>query len=75
MPRVGLVRSVTRSSRRASASDPYEAIEALLPRERFSASVDEAAKLAKPDDFDYLGPFEFRAGLPSSSSSCSATVS
>ena len=40
---------------RASASDPYGAIEALLPWARFCASVDEAARLAKPDDFDYLG--------------------
>jgi len=40
---------------RADARDPYEAIETLLPWERFCASVDEAARLAKPDDFDYLG--------------------
>lgn len=35
-------------------SDPFAAIEAIIPWEQFSASISEAEKLAQPEDFDYL---------------------
>lgn len=35
-------------------SDPYAAIEAILPWETFAATVTEAQKLAPPEEFDYL---------------------
>ncbi len=34
--------------------DPFAAIEAIMPWERFSESVTEAEKLAQPEEFDYL---------------------
>ena len=37
-----------------TGGDPFAAIEAILPWERFSESVSEAEKLAQPEDFDYL---------------------
>ena len=37
-----------------SGSDPFTAIEAIIPWEAFVQSVTEAQKLARPDDFDYL---------------------
>jgi TnpA family transposase len=39
---------------RDEAADPYAAIEAILPWDSFRASVEEAAKLAQPADFDFL---------------------
>jgi TnpA family transposase len=39
---------------RDEAADPYGAIEAILPWDAFRASVAEAAKLARPADFDFL---------------------
>jgi TnpA family transposase len=39
---------------RDEATDPYRAIEAILPWDTFRASVEEAAKLAQPADFDFL---------------------
>jgi TnpA family transposase len=39
---------------REEAADPYGAIEAILPWDSFRASVEEAAKLARPADFDFL---------------------
>ena len=35
-------------------TDPFAAIEAVLPWETFSESVVEAERLAQPEDFDYL---------------------
>jgi hypothetical protein len=37
-----------------TGGDPFAAIEAILPWERFSESVTEAETLAQPEDFDYL---------------------
>lgn len=37
-----------------TGSDPYAAIEAIMPWEVFSASITEAEKLAQSEDFDYL---------------------
>ena len=37
-----------------SGADPFAAIEAILPWEKFTQSVTEARKLAGTDDFDYL---------------------
>ena len=37
-----------------SGSDPFAAIEAILPWEGFSESVNEVEKLAQSEDFDYL---------------------
>jgi TnpA family transposase len=37
-----------------SGSDPFAAIEAIMPWEAFAASVTEAQKLAQPEDFDFL---------------------
>ena len=37
-----------------TGGDPFAAIEAIMPWERFSESVTEAEKLAQPEDFDYL---------------------
>ena len=37
-----------------TGDDPFAAIEAIIPWERFSESVTEAEKLAQPEDFDYL---------------------
>jgi hypothetical protein len=34
--------------------DPFAAIEAIVSWEEFAASITEAQKLAKPDDFDFL---------------------
>lgn len=39
---------------KAQDGDPYEAIEAVMEWPRFVASVEEAEKLARPKDFDYL---------------------
>ncbi|GHO57529.1 hypothetical protein [Ktedonobacter robiniae] len=36
------------------ATDPYQALEAVVPWERFVASVEEAGTLARPRDPDYL---------------------
>jgi hypothetical protein len=36
------------------ATDPYQAVEAVVPWERFVASVEEAGTLARPRDLDYL---------------------
>lgn len=36
------------------ATDPYQALEAVVPWERFVASVEEAGTLARPRDLDYL---------------------
>ena len=36
-------------------SDPFEAIERVVSWEQFTQSVQEAEKLARPEDFDYLG--------------------
>jgi hypothetical protein len=40
-------------ARRAGA-DPFGAIEAVLPWEHFTASIEEAEKLAQPEGFDFL---------------------
>ena len=37
-----------------SGTDPFAAIEAVMPWEAFTASVAEAQKLAQPADFDFL---------------------
>ena len=37
-----------------SGSDPFAAIESIIPWDAFSASINEAEKLARPEDFDYL---------------------
>ena len=37
-----------------SGGDPFAAIEAVMPWERFEASVGEALKLAQPEGFDFL---------------------
>ncbi|MGD2092023.1 MAG: Tn3 family transposase [Candidatus Aminicenantes bacterium] len=37
-----------------SGGDPFAAIEAIIPWEMFSDSVNEAEKLAQPKEFDYL---------------------
>lgn len=37
-----------------SGSDPFVAIEAIIPWEAFRESIDEAEKLAQPEEFDYL---------------------
>ena len=39
---------------RKSGSDPFAAIESVIPWDTFSASVEEANKLAQSEDFDYL---------------------
>ncbi len=39
---------------RQQGGDPFAAIEAVLPWERFRESIEEAEKLARPEDFDYL---------------------
>jgi hypothetical protein len=39
---------------RQQGGDPFAAIEAVLPWERFRESIEEAEKLAQPEDFDYL---------------------
>jgi TnpA family transposase len=39
---------------RQQGSDPFAAIEAVLPWERFTESIEEAEKLAQPEDFDFL---------------------
>lgn len=36
------------------ATDPYQALEVVVPWERFVASVEEAGTLARPRDLDYL---------------------
>jgi hypothetical protein len=37
-----------------SGDDPFAAIEAIIPWDVFSESINEAEKLARPEDFDYL---------------------
>lgn len=37
-----------------SGSDPFAAIEAVMPWDTFAASVTEAQTLARPADFDFL---------------------
>lgn len=37
-----------------SGSNPFAAIETIMPWEAFAASVTEAQKLAQPEDFDFL---------------------
>jgi len=37
-----------------SGGDPFAAIEAVLPWDAFAESVNEAQKLAQPEDFDFL---------------------
>jgi TnpA family transposase len=37
-----------------SGGDPFAAIEAIIPWDLFSESINEAEKLAQPEDFDYL---------------------
>jgi TnpA family transposase len=37
-----------------SGGDPFVAIESVISWDAFAASVDEAQKLAQPDDFDFL---------------------
>ncbi len=37
-----------------SGSDPYAAIEAVIPRDEFTESVSEAELLARPEGFDHL---------------------
>jgi hypothetical protein len=37
-----------------SGSDPFAAIEAIIPWDAFSESITEAEKLAQPENFDYL---------------------
>ena len=39
---------------KTQAVDPFPEIEKLMPWEAFLASVEEAAKLARPEDFDHL---------------------
>ncbi|MBA3969905.1 MAG: DUF4158 domain-containing protein, partial [Gemmatimonadetes bacterium] len=39
---------------RRHGGDPFLAIEAVLPWEHFTTSIEEAEKLAQPEDFDYL---------------------
>jgi TnpA family transposase len=39
---------------KASRADPFAAIEAVLPWDRFAASVEEARRLAREADFDHL---------------------
>jgi TnpA family transposase len=39
---------------KATASDAFKAIESVLSWDTFQVSVEEAAKLAQPDDFDFL---------------------
>jgi len=39
---------------KANESDPFQAIERVLSWDMFQASVDEAEKLAQPEDFDFL---------------------
>ena len=39
---------------KAKEIDPFAEIEKLMPWEAFLASVEEAAKLSRPEDFDYL---------------------
>jgi hypothetical protein len=38
-----------------TGTDPFAAIETVIPWEAFSRSVSEAGTLAQPDDFDFLG--------------------
>ena len=40
---------------KASQSDPFLAIESIVPWERFTQTVAEAEQLARTEDFDYLG--------------------
>ena len=40
---------------KVAGGDPFEAIERLMTWEQFAQSVNEAATLARPEDFDYLG--------------------
>jgi TnpA family transposase len=47
---------------RESEGDPYEALEAVLPWDRYIRSVEEADELSRPEDFDYLDLIESRYG-------------
>jgi TnpA family transposase len=47
-------------SAKSESSDPYQAIESVLEWSDFINSVDEAEKLARPDDFDYLELLDLR---------------
>ncbi len=48
-----------------SGSDPYAAIEAVIPRDEFTESVSEAELLARPEGFDHLhGRRELRHPAP-----------
>jgi hypothetical protein len=40
---------------KTSQSDPFLAIESIVPWERFTQTVAEAEQLAQGEDFDYLG--------------------
>jgi TnpA family transposase len=39
---------------KADGTDPFEAIESVISWDGFAASVDEARRLAQPEDFDFL---------------------
>jgi hypothetical protein len=39
-----------------NSADPFTEIEKLIPWDAFKASVQEAAELARPGEFDYLAP-------------------
>src|SRR4029077_10548356 len=41
-------------SAKAEGRDPFQAIEQIVPWQKFTQSVSEAEKLARPEDFDYL---------------------
>jgi TnpA family transposase len=47
---------------RASQRDWQQAIESVIPWERFITSVEEAAKLARDENFDYLDEMKTRYG-------------
>jgi hypothetical protein len=41
-------------SAKAEGRDPFQAIEQIVSWQKFTQSVSEAEKLARPEDFDYL---------------------
>jgi TnpA family transposase len=41
-------------SAKAEGKDPFQAIEHIVPWQKFTQSVSEAEKLARPEDFDYF---------------------
>jgi hypothetical protein len=45
---------------RAAGGDPFAAIEAVLPWNRFESTVAEAHKLAQSEEFDYLALLDDR---------------